>query len=145
MGVLLNLKRTNMKKLALLFSISAFVVFVFSQLTTTKTAPDHFGKNIKDAPEIPENVKKVIDKSCYGCHSEDGRSDDAKDALRWDMMGEYDKAKLVSVMDEIIEVIEKEEMPPEKFLERKPEIKPTEEEYAILKQWAEQEADKLLE
>jgi mono/diheme cytochrome c family protein len=94
---------------------------------------------------FPENVKAVIDKSCYGCHSENGRSDDAKDALRWDMLNEYDKEKLVSVLDEIIEVIEKEEMPPEKFLEKKPEVKPTEDEYAILLEWAELEAEKLFE
>ena len=44
--------------------------------------------------------------------------------MRWDLMGEYDKEKLVSVMDEIIEVIEKQEMPPEKFLEKYPDNKP---------------------
>lgn len=133
-----------MKKLALLLTASAFVVFVFSQLTTVKNNEEH---RVVRSDEIvfPENVKAVIDKSCYGCHSENGRSDDAKDALRWDMLNEYDKEKLVSVMDEIIEVIEKEEMPPEKFLEKKPEAKPTEDEYAILFEWAEQEADKLFE
>jgi mono/diheme cytochrome c family protein len=133
-----------MKKLALLLAASAFVVFVFSQLTTVKNNEEH---RVVRSDEIvfPENVKAVIDKSCYGCHSENGRSDDAKDALRWDMLNEYDKEKLVSVMDEIIEVIEKEEMPPEKFLEKKPEAKPTEDEYAILFEWAEQEADKLFE
>jgi uncharacterized membrane protein len=134
-----------MKKLTILLSISAFVVFGFSQLTSPKATKKHYDKIVSDAPEFPEDVKAVIDKSCYGCHSQDGRSDDAKDALRWDMMEEYDKAKLVSVMDEIIEVIEKEEMPPKKFLEKKPEVKPTAEEYATLKQWAEKEADKLLE
>ena len=132
-----------MKKLALLLTVSTFVVFVFSQLTTQKKH-NELDLSYSDDIEIPENVKAVIDKSCFGCHSENGRSDDAKDALRWDMLNEYDKEKLVSVMDEIIEVIEKEEMPPEKFLENKPEAKPTEDEYAILLEWAELEADKLL-
>lgn len=133
-----------MKKLALLLTVSTFVVFVFSQLTTLKThnEQDH---TFSDDYEFPENVKAVIDKSCFGCHSENGRSDDAKDALRWDKMNEYDKEKLISVMDEIIEVIEKEEMPPEKFLENKPEAKPSEDEYAILLEWAELEAENLLE
>lgn len=133
-----------MKKLALLLTASAFVVFVFSQLTSVKNN----NKDKAAQPDeivFPENVKAVIDKSCFGCHSENGRSDDAKDALRWDMLNEYDKEKLVSVMDEIIEVIEKEEMPPEKFLEKKPEAKPTEDEYAILLEWAELEAEKLFE
>ena len=133
-----------MKKLALLLTASTFVVFVFSQLTTVKNNSEHKAEQ-PDEIVFPENVKAVIDKSCFGCHSEDGRSDDAKDALRWDMLNEYDKEKLVSVLDEIIEVIEKEEMPPEKFLEKKPEAKPTEDEYAILLEWAEQEADKLFE
>ena len=33
-------------------------------------------------------------------------------------MQDYDKAQLVKVMDEIIEVIEKKDMPPAKFLEK---------------------------
>lgn len=94
--------------------------------------------------EFPADVQSVIDKSCYGCHSINGKSDDAKNALRWDNMHEYDKKKMLSVMDEIIEVIEKQEMPPKKFLANKPEAKPSEQEYAILKAWAEAEADKLL-
>jgi hypothetical protein len=134
-----------MKKFALILSVSAFVMIAFFQLTPLKSSDDHHSEYKVDGPEFPEDVKAVIDKSCYGCHSEKGKSDDAKDALRWDMLGEYDKAKLVSVMDEIIETIEKEEMPPEKFLEKKPEVKPTQEEYALLLKWAEGEADKLLE
>lgn len=134
-----------MKKHALIFSLSAFAMVAFFQLTPVKTAEVHNNNYNIEAPEFPADVKAIIDKSCFGCHSEKGRSDDAKDALRWDKLGEYDKAKLVSVMDGIIETIEKEEMPPEKFLEKKPEIKPTKDEYAVLLKWAEQEADKLLE
>ena len=59
-------------------------------------------------------------------------------------MDGYDKTKMVSIMDDIIEVIEKKKMPPEKFLEHKPDAKPTDEEYATLMKWAEKEADKLL-
>jgi len=134
-----------MKKPALIFSVSAFIMIAFFQLTPVKVAEIHQDSSNLDVPEFPADVKAIIDKSCYGCHSEKGRSDDAKEALIWDNMGEYDKAKLVAVMDEIIETIEKEEMPPEKFLEKKPEVKPTEEEYAILLKWAEKQADKLLE
>lgn len=133
-----------MKKLTLILTASVFVVFVFSQLTSVQYNKERKAAQ-PDEIVFPENVKAVIDKSCFGCHSENGRADDAKDALRWDMLNEYDKEKLVSVMDEIIEVIEKEEMPPEKFLEKKPEAKPTEDEYAILLEWAELEAEKLFE
>jgi hypothetical protein len=133
-----------MKKFSFLLVISAFVIVCFSQLTSTK-ATTAYNSGHSDDYAFPEDIKAVIDKSCFGCHSQDGKSDEAKDALRWDLMGEYDKEKLISVLDEIIEVIEKQEMPPEKFLERKPEVKPTEAEYAALMEWAEAEAEKLLE
>lgn len=134
-----------MKRLGLLLMVSTFIVVFFAQLTMTKKNEDVTTLKNHGDYEFPENVKAIIDKSCYGCHSEDGRSDKAKDKLRWDKMDEYDKEKLVSVMDAIIEVIEKQEMPPEKFLEKMPDAKPSEEEYASLKEWAEQQADKLLE
>jgi mono/diheme cytochrome c family protein len=134
-----------MKKVSYLLVVSAFVIVCFSQLTSTKAIKSPASGHAAGDYEFPENIKAVIDKSCFGCHSQDGKSDEAKDALRWDLMGEYDKEKLISVLDEIIEVIEKQEMPPEKFLERKPEAKPTEAEYAALLEWAETEADRILE
>ena len=129
-----------MKKPALLIIASLFVVAGFVQLTF------HNGNEVNEtnAVKIPKKVQAVIDKSCFGCHSEGGKSDKVKEALQWDKLSEYDKTKLVSVMDGIIEVIEKKEMPPEKFLANKPEAKPTDEEYKILLEWAEKEADKLI-
>lgn len=134
-----------MKRFGIILTISAFVAAVFIQMNVNKKASrvDNFS-DIEEEYKFPKKVKAVIDKSCYGCHSENGKSDDAKDALRWDKMAEYDKAKLVSVMDGIIETIEKQEMPPKKMVEKKPEIKPSEKEYETLAKWAEKEADKLL-
>lgn len=131
-----------MKRSGILLVVTAFVIAVFIQMKLNRE--NSSASEAMEEYKFPKKVKAVIDKSCYGCHSEKGRSDEAKEALRWDMMSEYDKGKLVSVMDEIIEVIEKEEMPPKKMVERKPEIKPTEKEYATLMKWAEKEADKLL-
>ena len=131
-----------MKRSGILLVATAFVIAIFIQMKLNRE--NSSASETMEEYKFPKKVKAIIDKSCYGCHSEKGRSDDAKEALRWDMMGEYDKGKLVSVMDEIIEVIEKEEMPPKKMVERKPEIKPTEKEYATLMKWAEKEADKLL-
>ena len=129
-----------MKKTALLFLASLFVIAGFVQLTFLNSHE----KNEVEAVKIPKKVQAVIDKSCYGCHNEDSKAQKAKDKLKWDKLGEYDKTKLASAYDEIIEVIEKKEMPPEKFLANKPEAKPTDEELQILRDWAEKEADKLV-
>ena len=133
-----------MKRNGVLIIISAFVLAIFIQMNTTENHTTTFRSNDIEEYNFPKKVKAVIDKSCYGCHSEKGKSDDAKDAFRWDKLHEYDKAKFVSVMDNIIEVIEKGEMPPKKMVKRKPEIKPTEKEYKTLSKWADKEADKLM-
>lgn len=133
-----------MKRIGVLIVLSACIFAAFIQMNISDNINVPSEPNALEEYKFPKKVKAVIDKSCYGCHSENGKSDKAKDALRWDMMQEYDKAKLVSVMDEIIEVIEKHEMPPEKFLAKKPEVKPTEKEYNALAKWADKEADKLM-
>ena len=133
-----------MKRFGIILAISAFVAAAFIQMNLNKKENLKNNSDVQGEYKFPKKVQAVVDKSCFGCHSENGKSDDAKDALRWDKMGEYDKAKLVSVFDGIIETIEKEEMPPKKMIERKPEIKPTEKEYEVLLKWAEKEADKLL-
>ena len=133
-----------MKRFGILLVITSFVVAAFVQMILNKADKNEAKENDIQEFKFPKKVQAVIDKSCFGCHSEDSKSDKAKNKLRWDQMDGYDKTKMVSVMDDIIEVIEKKKMPPEKFLEHQPDAKPTDEEYATLMKWAEKEADKLL-
>ncbi len=134
-----------MRKFIFLFAVAVLSAIVFMQLTSKKALSSSETSSMAGAFVFPDHIKVIIDKSCYGCHSVDGKSDEAKDALRWDLMGEYDKEKLVSVFDEIIEVIEEREMPPKKFLEKYPDAQPSDEAYATLMLWAEEEAEKLFE
>jgi hypothetical protein len=127
-----------MKKSGIILMAGMAVIF-FSINANLKSEAE-----INDDYPIPADVKSVIDKSCYGCHSVNGKSDKAKKALRWDQLQEYDKKKLLSALDGIIEVVEKENMPPEKFLASKPEAKPSADEYGLLMKWAEEEAEKAL-
>ncbi len=92
----------------------------------------------------PEKVKTILDNSCWGCHSEKGQSDKAKKALRWDTFGELSKAKKVAAFDAIIDVLENEEMPPEKFIEKYPDAKPSAKDVKTLLKWANKEADNLM-
>jgi hypothetical protein len=94
--------------------------------------------------EYPANVKAVIDLKCYGCHNLEGKSADAKKGLLWDSIPSYSKAKQVAKLDDIIGVLDDGSMPPEKFVEKKPEAKLTKEESKILKSWAEKTAGNLM-
>lgn len=89
-------------------------------------------------------VKKVIDGKCYGCHSAKGNSQDAKDALLWDSIHNLQKSKLIATLDDIVDVLKKNKMPPEQIIKKYPEMKMLPQEIKILQSWAESKADSLL-
>jgi hypothetical protein len=96
------------------------------------------------AISFPADVKAVIDNKCYGCHSADGRSAEAKEDLLWDSIPLYPKDRQIAVLDDISDVLEKGKMPPEKMIEMHPEAKLSPEQVALLKNWAETTADELM-
>ena len=97
-----------------------------------------------DEFSVPEDISAIFDKSCYGCHNSESQSEKARNKLSIDKLGELSKAKLVGKLGEIEEVLEKNEMPPEKFITKYPDKKLTEEESIRLVEWAEKTADDLL-
>ncbi len=100
--------------------------------------------NVSGTYVYPEKIKTILDNSCWGCHSEKGQSDKAKEALRWDLFGDLSKAKKVATFDAIVDVLENNEMPPKKFLENYPDAKPSHKQVKTLLKWANEEADKLM-
>lgn len=95
--------------------------------------------------EIPDNVQQVIDKSCFGCHNSESQSEKGKKKLQWDKLGDLKTYKLVGKLTDIADVVYGADMPPEKFLEKKPEATPTAVEKKILAEWAENTAKQLAE
>jgi uncharacterized membrane protein len=93
---------------------------------------------------FPADVKAVIDNKCYGCHSINGRTEEAKEDLMWDSIPLYPKARQIAVLDDISEVLEKGKMPPEKMIEMHPEAALTPEQKDLLRNWAETTADDLM-
>lgn len=89
-------------------------------------------------------AKKVIDRKCYGCHSDQGESKDAKEALMWDSLPNLSKSSQVATLDHIIKVLKEKKMPPEGVVKKYPEMKMSPEDTRILQSWAESMADNLL-
>jgi uncharacterized membrane protein len=104
------------------------------------TSPNKINEDI----EIPDNVKSVLDNKCFGCHNTDSKAQKAKDKMLLDKLGELSKAKMIATLGKISEVASEGKMPPEKFLEQRPEKKLTEEEQNLLVIWAEETSNALL-
>ncbi|WP_339810365.1 heme-binding domain-containing protein [uncultured Imperialibacter sp.] len=85
----------------------------------------------------------VIEAKCLGCHSPSGKSDKAKEKMQWEKLQTLSGADAMAKLDEILEVLDKGEMPPAKMVEKYPNMKLTEEESAKLHKWAEAALAKL--
>jgi hypothetical protein len=89
-------------------------------------------------------AKIVLDNKCYGCHNQTSKSEKARHKLNLDSLSFFTKASQLSKLDKIIETLDKGEMPPQKYLERKPEGKLTADETKLIKDWAQKKSDDLL-
>lgn len=135
----------TMKKKILLVLLTAFVLLQFLPLT----APNGNNRN-----EIKgnEEVKKILRKSCYDCHSdltvwpwytkvfpvnvylyhhvEEGKAE--LNFSEWETLSKKDKAKKG---DEILEALEEGEMPLSDYILLHPNAKISKEELEVLKNW----------
>ncbi len=131
--------KTSMKFFLLLLVVVALFVRARHSDRSNELSVRHINGVV-----LPADVKAVVDNKCYGCHSVDGRSDEAKESLMWDSIPLYSKSRQIAVLDDIAEVLEKNEMPPVKFVESHPEAKISPADAKLLKKWAETTADELL-
>ncbi len=95
------------------------------------------------APAMPDNVKVIIEKSCFGCHNTDSKNDKAKEGLDFKKFDTLSKQQMIHALKEIGETLEENEMPPAKFLEKYPEKKLTDAEKKVLLDWANSESKSL--
>ena len=131
----------TMKKSTVIFSLLLLGMMILVQ---SYTLPEPSASPSEDI-DIPENVKVILDNKCFGCHNVEAKSDKAKEKLLLDKLSDLSKVELIGALGEIHEVVVEGEMPPEKFLERKPEGALTDEEAKLLADWAEKAADALTE
>lgn len=121
-----------MKKLFLL-PVAAILGVLFFQ-GTPKSEPDYI--HLELSPDMPENIKAIVDQKCYGCHNAESKNEKGKAKLDWDAFEASKKSKQMATKGKIAEVLEKGDMPPAKFLENKPDGKLSEAELASLMEWS---------
>ncbi|MBN1985138.1 MAG: heme-binding domain-containing protein [Prolixibacteraceae bacterium] len=124
------------------FGLFAATLFAFLFSASVLVASDK--TPVKGELTMPENIKAIVDKSCFGCHNTDSQNEDAKEELDFKTFDTLSKVKKVGALRHIAEVVEEGEMPPKRFLERFPDRKLTEEEAKVLTEWVKKEAEALI-
>lgn len=117
------------RKLSLILALLMVFWMIQSCATSSKTAS-------MEKFEYTTAVNDIVQGKCYGCHSADGRSDKAKAALMWDNVPTMSAEEQAHILDEILEVTSERKMPPAPMVERKPELRLSDEEVATFQKWA---------
>jgi uncharacterized membrane protein len=131
-----NLNNSEMKKKSIL-SVLFVGLFMIVVLANADNEPNK-------TASMPDDVKAVIEKSCFGCHNTDSKNDDAKKDLNFKKLDDLSTIKKIGTYKGIGETLEKGEMPPKKFLERFPDKQLTDDEKKLLMDWSKKEAEALV-
>ncbi|WP_321288202.1 heme-binding domain-containing protein [uncultured Sunxiuqinia sp.] len=128
-----------MKKLNLSLSLLlAALSFYLTSSASGKEEPN------EKAIQMSKEVKAVINNSCFGCHNTDSRNDDAKEDLDFKTWHELSTVKQLGALKDIKEVLIKNEMPPQKFLEHKPDKALSDDQKELLVVWVKEQSKSLL-
>lgn len=115
--------------------ISAVAVLLLICLANPMNSQDVQKEAGKSKP-VPAAVTTILEKSCVGCHSDDG-STLAKMHVNFTKWNEYSAEEQASTGQDIAKILNKDKMPPKKFLKKYPDAKLTEAEKTTLIKWAE--------
>jgi hypothetical protein len=125
-----------MKKI---FAIAASVFMIAIIITLIAMPSRAFNSPGKSNPSItssiPDSVSKILEKSCFPCHSDPGKSM-AMSKLNFDKWETYKPEKQASKAKAICKEVTKQGMPPKSFRENNPDKVPTQAEVKIICNWA---------
>ena len=131
-----------MKKLAFFCIFGTACICMFTAIAQTPETPV---KNNRELAKLfPSNVATILENSCFQCHTGASRNADAKKELNFSEWDKYSVIKKVGKLKEICETTSKEEMPPQKFLNKFPQKKLSDEQVSVLCNWVKTESQNLV-
>jgi len=106
-----------------------------------------YSTNMQEADdfEFPAEVKKILETSCFDCHTDESKNDDAKEALNFDKWNDLSNSKKISKLDAICEVVEEGEMPTKKYLQYYPDRALTDDQKELICKWVDKESENLMQ
>ena len=101
-------------------------------------------RDIQHVKTFPEDVEKVLKNSCFDCHTTGAGGKDAKAALNFETWNDYKLTRKISLLTSISEVLEEGIMPPEKYINNKPDGALSKEQVKLVVDWCTKETEKLM-
>jgi hypothetical protein len=92
--------------------------------------------NAKLVASFPDNVNKIISTSCTPCHTDKGGSM-AKSKLNFSAWEKYTPEKQKERAKKMYAELDKGKMPPKAARQKRPDLIPTPDQVAVIKNWSE--------
>ena len=128
-----------------IFSLIMMLAAAIALLAFTYTSgPGTNPPQDKPATLFPEDVQKVLENSCFDCHSDAASNIKAKTKLNLSNWNDYSDSKKVGKMQDINDELQKGAMPPEKYVTNYPDHAPTQADKETLYKWITEESAKLM-
>lgn len=145
-----NLNFTCMKKF--LIYLLAFLVLIQLYRPAKNSNETSSPNNIAQVIAVPDDVQKILERSCYDCHSNNTQYlwyheiapmswgvayhiAEGKKHLNYDEFATYNKRQQAHALEETSEVVEKGEMPLKGYVAFHPETKLSEDDIQKIRNW----------
>lgn len=152
-----------MKKIIkIIFALLAIVFILIQFIRPLRINPvSDKTRDITATINIPSNVKQILDRSCYDCHSNDTRwpwysyiapvswllaqdVNNGREKINYSEWGNYSLTDQVSNFDDIAKMVKNGEMPLPKYLFLHSDAKLTDADKDLLIKWANSMSDSLM-
>lgn len=131
-----------MLRTSLIFSFSVLFLILSFPREDGQMGVDQIGQE-KQRIEISGKVEQIINSKCLSCHMPQSENKSAKRKLQWGEVEAYNLRSQQKFVKRLKKVLEKEKMPPKKYIEQFPEMRLTSAETEILMSWLKGEEDRL--
>ena len=132
-----------MKKTILISILPVFAILLF----IAAQQPEPVVQPVQEDLDLgwPEEVMTLFQQSCFDCHTADASNIKAKGKLNFSKWEEYKLTKKIGKLDKISEEVKEKKMPPNRYLKDNPGKALSDDQITIITNWANKEADKLME
>ena len=152
----------NMKKVVRIGLLILLVLFIAAQFFRPEKNDTQPGEqHILLAEQVPGHIEVMLTNACLDCHSNqtnylwyhqvapvswfiNNHIVEGKEHLNLSEWGEHDVFDKIGTLEEMVEEVEKGEMPLKEYVWLHPKAKLSEEEIARLKDWSEQLSEELI-
>ena len=90
---------------------------------------------------FPEDVQKIFNVHCNDCHTSASKNIKSKGKLNFDKWDGLSMMKKTGKLNDVIKVVSEKKMPPEKYVNKNPDKKLSDEQIKVLTGWAQKTMD----